>query len=71
VNKVFFSAPLFRLVYCPSCFEFVDTLPNFYRDIRKIIQCSNCSYNGEMVSISEVIILKRQKKLDDLLGDSN
>jgi len=69
-TNIFSGGSLFRLVYCPSCFEFVDCLPNFYLKDKEI-QCSKCSYKGKMVSSSEAIILKRQKKLDDLLGDSN
>jgi len=70
MKKVFRGGSLFRSVYCPICFEFVNCLPNFYLKYNEI-QCSKCSYTGKMVSSSEAIILKRQKKLDDLLGDSN
>jgi hypothetical protein len=75
MNKNLYNGrPLFRLTYCPNCFEFVDCLPNFQIDPKNnddIAECPKCSYKGKMISNSDAITLKRQKKLNDLLGDSN
>jgi hypothetical protein len=53
----------FQSVYCPNCFELVGYQPSL--KIYKI--CRYCAYQGDMVSESEVKVLKRENKLNYLL----